>query len=262
MTDGINNKDMDSNANESEGPDSQTDGDVGNTSIRGSKSKSSRSSETTVTDAVKNVDKDTNTPSDSEPHSSIDNAHTSANSFFSDLAALRLSDADAVNLSGASELLSHVPVRKPNRHEYFRINPDPEMSLVTTVFLDKEENETFLVAPGMRQALVGETRPVLLTVAITTQNVVLIFPINLPVDGRAIPWHETAREAAECAKKGWIRMASDKQLGAYRIYKAEGELSEPVWPAQSFSELLDIAFRDRIIKQMDHPVVRRLRGLT
>ena len=208
-----------------------------------------------------NTDKDTNTP---EPHFFTDGAKASASpsSFFADLAALRLSDADTANLSGASELLSHVPVRKPNRHEYFRVHPAAEMSLVTTVFVDKEENEIFLVAPGMRQALVGETKPVLLTTAITTQNVVMIFPVNLPVDGRASPWHETARAAAERAKEDWIRMASDKQLSAYRIYKAEGELSAPVWPAQSFSELLEIAFRDRIINQMDHPVVRRLRGLT
>ena len=260
MTDAINNTDTDLNASESSGPYPQTDSVVGKTSTRRLRSKGNHSTEAAMTDAVKNVDKDTNTPSDLGPDSV--NANTSANSFFSDLAALRLSDADAANLSGASELLSHVPVRKPNRHEYFRVHPAPEMSLVTTVFLDKEENETFLVAPGMRQALVGETRPVLLTTAITTQNVVMIFPVNLPVDGRAIPWHETARGAAERAKQDWIRMASDKQLGAYRIYKAEGELSEPVWPAQSFSELLDIAFRDRIIKQMDHPVVRRLRGLT
>jgi len=50
-------------------------------------------------------------------------------------------------------------------------------------------------------------------------------------------------------------------LGAYRIYRAEGELSDPVWPDRTLSELLEIAFRDRIISTEDHPVIRRLRGL-
>jgi hypothetical protein len=265
MTDAINNTDTDLNAPESSGPYPQTDSVVGKTSARRSKSNQRNSlTESTMANAVNTIDKETNPPTDSDRHPSTDRVgvKTSTNNIFADLAALRLSDADTANLSGAGELLSHVPVRKPNRHEFFRVHPDPEMSLVTTVFLDKEENETFFVAPEMRQVLVGETKPVLLITAITTQNVVMIIPVSLPVDGRTNPWQETAREAAERAKTDWVRMASDKQLGAYRIYKAEGELSEPVWPAQSFNELLDIAFRDRIIKQTDHPVVRRLRGMT
>jgi hypothetical protein len=182
------------------------------------------------------------------------------NNIFSDLSALRLSDTDTVGLTGARELLSHVPVRKPNRHEFFRVHSDPGMSLSTTVFTDKEERETFFVTPAMREALVCETKPVLLTTAVTRQGVVMIFPLNLQLDGRSNSWHDTAREAAELAKKGWIRMVADMQLGAYRIYKAEGELSDPVWPEQSFSDLLEIAFRGRIIDRLDHPVVRRLRG--
>jgi hypothetical protein len=180
---------------------------------------------------------------------------------FSDLSALRLSDTDAAGLTGARELLSHVPVRKPNRHEFFRVHPDPAMSLSTTVFTDEEEGETFFVTPAMRAALISDAKPVLLVTAVTRQGVVMIFPVKLPMDGRINSWHETAREAAELAKTGWIRMVADMQLGAYRIYQAEGELPDPVWPEQSFRELLEIAFKGRIIDHEDHPVVRRLRGL-
>jgi hypothetical protein len=181
-------------------------------------------------------------------------------SIFADLGALRLS-TDTAGLTGARELLSHVPVRKPNSHEYFRVHPDPSMVFDTTIFVDKQERETFFVVPEMRGSLLGQTKPVLLTTAITRQGVVMIFPISLPMDGRSNPWYETARQAAEAAKTSWVRMAADMQLGAYRIYKAEGELSDPVWPEQSFRELLEIAFRGRIIDQVDHPVMRRLRGL-
>jgi hypothetical protein len=49
----------------------------------------------------------------------------SANNLFADLEALRLSP-EAAAVAGASEILSHVPIRKPNRHEFFRTQPNAE----------------------------------------------------------------------------------------------------------------------------------------
>ena len=106
----------------------------------------------------------------------------SNNSIFADLAALRLAP-DNTSLVGTREVLTHVPVRKPNRHDFFRVHPDPDMSLVTAVFLDKEENEVFFVTPDMRDALLGEIRPVLLMTAVTRQGVVMIWPMRIAVDG-------------------------------------------------------------------------------
>ena len=49
-------------------------------------------------------------------------------------------------------------------------------------------------------------------------------------------------------------------LGAYEVYEATAELPEPIWPDVSFRELVEIAFRERLITTHDHPVLRRLRG--
>jgi hypothetical protein len=49
-------------------------------------------------------------------------------------------------------------------------------------------------------------------------------------------------------------------LGAYEVYTATGELSEPEWPKLTLKELLRIAFRDRFIEDVSHPVIKRLRG--
>ena len=57
-------------------------------------------------------------------------------------------------------------------------------------------------------------------------------------------------------------MAPDMSLGAYRIYTAEGQLSEPVWPDKSLTELLKLGFKDKVINSAEHPVIRKLRGLT
>ena len=49
-------------------------------------------------------------------------------------------------------------------------------------------------------------------------------------------------------------------LGAYEIYQAEGDLPDPNWPDESFSELLRIAFKGNIIDSQDHIILRQLLG--
>jgi hypothetical protein len=186
---------------------------------------------------------------------------TSSNNIFADLESLRLAP-DAAVVSGTQEVLSHIPVRKPNRHEFFRTPLEPGKWFDTGVFVDKEERETFFVTPSMREALVGEIKPVLLVPTITRQNVLLLWPLALPMEGqRHNGWAETARQGAELAKTKWVRMAADMALGGYRLYQAEGELSEPVWPDKPLEEMMQIAFRDRIVDSENHPVIRKLRGL-
>ena len=120
-----------------------------------------------------------------------------------------------------------------------------------------------LLLPELRAELAGESKPVLLVTAISREAVVILWPVPLPDEsGRRNAWAETAREACELAKSAWVRLAADMSLGAYRIYEAEGQLSEPIWPEKTLPELLKLAFKDRIIDSADHPVIRRLRGLS
>lgn len=186
----------------------------------------------------------------------------SAESVFDNLEAIRLSP-DAAATAGTREVLRHVPVRKPNRTEFVRVHPDADMSLATGVFVDREERETFFVVPELRAELAGELKPVLLVTAISRQGVTLLWPVALPDEGgRRNAWAETAREACELAKTEWVRLAADMSLGGYRIYAAEGQLSAPVWPDKPLSELLKLGFKDRIIDSAEHPVIKRLRGLS
>jgi hypothetical protein len=185
---------------------------------------------------------------------------TSTKSLFNDLTSLRLDPGEAA--SGAVEVLTRILVRKPQRHEFFRVHPDHVLD--STVFTDKEDRESFyFVTPTMRGPLVGEARPVLLVPAVTRQNALFIWPVSLPSeDGRRNAWTETAQEAMYLAREHWVRLAADMSWGTYRIYRAEGQLSDPVWPDKPFEELLEIAFKDRVIDSPDHPVLRRLRGLS
>jgi hypothetical protein len=82
---------------------------------------------------------------------------------FSDLSALRLTPDEAGQI-GTEEVLAHVSVRKPTINEFVRVNPDPAMSLATSIFVDPER-ETYFVAPSARNVLVAGVKAMLLVPA-------------------------------------------------------------------------------------------------
>jgi hypothetical protein len=184
-----------------------------------------------------------------------------SDSVFDNLEALRIAPDDA-STAGTREVLRHVPVRKPNRTEFVRVHAGEDMQIVTGVFIDKEEREVYFVIPELRYELAGELKPVMLVTAISRQGVVILWPVGLPDEGgRRNAWADSSREACEMAKDNWVRLAADMSLGAYRIYQAQGKLSEPVWPDKKLPELMKLGFKDRIVDSEDHPVIKRLRGL-
>ena len=176
--------------------------------------------------------------------------------------ALRIDPATAPEL-GVKRSLVHVPVRKPDRQEYFMARPDAEYRMVMAILALKEERETYAVTPDVAAALPGEARIVEVRTCITRGGVVFIWPVPLPSsDGRENAWHKTARIAAELAEKQWVRMFANMGAGCYDILEASPDLSGPVWPEAGFSDLLRVAFGNgRLIDTAEHPVIKRLRGL-
>jgi hypothetical protein len=174
---------------------------------------------------------------------------------------LRLSQ-NYSDLVGVKKLVTTIPVRKPGKQEFFRVRPGDDWCLPTAVLEIKEDREVYLVAPELWPELPGELSCKALFTTINRQGVVAIWPIRLPgEDGRQDAWSRSALEAADLSQKSWIRLAASMGLGAYEIFQAtRDDLPEPIWPELSFEEILKIAFRDKFIRNMDHPVIRRLRG--
>ena len=180
-----------------------------------------------------------------------------------DPASLRVSNNLATGF-GVKKLLTTVPVRKPEKTWFVRVHPDPEYQLVTTVIeLKDERGEFYLVLPCMREALLGESTFGMrrFCVAINTQGVVFLWPLKLPhSSGRTDDWSRSSAEAAEMAMKNWVRVQSNMSSNSYEVFLATGALADPVWPSQTMRQLLEIAFRDRVIESPDHPILRKLRG--
>jgi hypothetical protein len=179
---------------------------------------------------------------------------------FGNLDALRLRQ-DFHQTSGVQKVLVRVPVRKPHRQEFIRVNTDQKYKLQTGLLEVKEDREFYLLSPDVRDQWGKDYTPVRLVTAITRQGSVFLWPLKLPLpDGRSSAWFDTAMECADIAEKHWVKVVADMNLGGYEPYKALGELPEPEWPRKSFSDLLKIAFRDRVIEDMNHPVIARLLG--
>jgi hypothetical protein len=176
-------------------------------------------------------------------------------------AELRL-DQSFADTVGVKKHLMTVPVRKPGRQEFVRVHPDPKYRLTPAALIEvKEDREFYLVMPQMAHELVGEFSIVTLFTVVNRQGVVSLWPAKLPgSDGKHNEWHRSAAEAAELAMKGWIRLTANMSLGAYEVFEAKGNVSEPVWPDLSFQDILKIAFGNRTVDRVDHPLVQRLRG--
>jgi len=181
---------------------------------------------------------------------------------FDNLLALRL-DQSYADTVGVKKLLTTVPVRKPNRQDFVRVHPDPAYRLTPAAIIEvKEDREVYLVTPDMAQALPGEFATVTLFTTINRQGMLHLWPVKLPnPEGRYNEWHRSAAEGAERATKKWVRVFASMSLGAYEIFEASGDLPDPVWPDFSFEEILKIAFRERLVDRVDHPLVQRLQGI-
>lgn len=177
-----------------------------------------------------------------------------------DPARLRLSQ-EFESQVGVKKSLVTVPVRKPDRQWFVRVHPEDAWHLSTAVLEVKEDRETYLVDPSLWSELPGEIVPTILFAAVNRQAVVFLWPVRLPgIDGRHNEWNNSALRAAQVAMSRWIRVAANMSLGAYDVYEATADLPEPTWPDLDFKKLLEIAFKDRFIRSMDHPVVQKLRG--
>ena len=179
-----------------------------------------------------------------------------------DPAALRLTQ-DFIETAGVKKHLATVPIRKPHRHDFIRVRGEDNYRDTFGLIQLGDNKEFYLVMPAVAVELPSEFRLFTIYTAINRQGTLFLWPVRLPgPDGRQNERWRSAHEAAALATKGWVRISSNMNLGAYEIRVAASAMLEPEWPPEySFRDLLSIGFRDRFIDRPDHPVIRQLRGL-
>ena len=58
----------------------------------------------------------------------------------------------------------------------------------------------------------------------------------------------------------WTKIKANMDLRAYELFEAASTIPDPVWPDLTFEDICRIAFKDRLINDADHAVIKRLRG--
>ena len=183
---------------------------------------------------------------------------TSKKNDTADFSRFRLSQNFGI-VSGVRKKLTTVPVRKPNKTQFVRVHPANKMDTMLLRYGDNGE-DLYLIDPDVMQQVEDLAKNYRLMEAIDRQNNVFIWPVAIPDDGRPLNWHLSALEAANNAELEWTRMQANMALGAYDIFAAEQDLGGPEWPELSMNELLEIAFKNKIIDRPDHLVLLQLRG--
>lgn len=177
-----------------------------------------------------------------------------------DLTKLALSQNFA-QLAGVKRVITTVPARKPSNQQFIRVRPGAEWSIQALTLSLKDDGEVYFVHPHLYGELAQEVRPKLLYLYVTRDGSAGLWPVNTPGDdGRLDAWSQSAHTAAKLAQSSWIRMVANRTVGAYEVRQAANLVEEPVWPDLSMREILSLAFRDKLITSLDHPIIKSLRG--
>lgn len=163
---------------------------------------------------------------------------------------------------GVKKMLTHIPVRKPNKTSFIRVRPGEEYRMDVGIVELKDVQETYLITPDMmsESGIYELVTPARLVTYITRQGVLALWPLKLGQDGKMNPWYESALDAAQLAETKWVSVRADMPLGAYQIMMATADLPEPEWPETSFTELVRLGFKGQIVDAPDHPLIQQLTG--
>lgn len=157
--------------------------------------------------------------------------------------------------------ITRVPVRKPAKGDFFRAHPGADWRIPTMILEQKEDGVTYLLAPEACDLLPELQRAVTLVAAIDRRGNPFLIPVPLPgEDGRSNPWHESLAAVVALSQNKWVRCIANMKAGGYDAYVATGNLADPEWPEMTFEELMEIAFRSRVIESAEHPLIRQLLG--
>jgi hypothetical protein len=175
-------------------------------------------------------------------------------SVFADLKEHLLDQDDTEPVT--EELLVTVPIRKPSKKDFVRAHKSHRF--VALVWED-EDTGMHYIHPNVRQAFLEAEgyRKVLLALMCTRRGTLFFWPVTTSQQG---DWQRSAIKALETAEEQWVKIIADMELRAYRLLKAIADYGDPDWKEYSLEELLEIAFRGRVIRDLDNKIARDALG--
>jgi hypothetical protein len=173
-------------------------------------------------------------------------------------------DPSKIHAAGAvNRPTTTIPIRRPNRHEFFRTHPD-EKYWRPVAFIEMDRT-LYAVHPEMIRHLdEADIFYATFCLAISKSRELFFWPLK-ESKGRSNMWNESAFQIAKMATTKWVKIRSrleDGKGGGY--YEPEiplADFGDPVWPDLTQKQLYDIAFKGgRIVDRVDHLVIQKLTG--
>jgi hypothetical protein len=148
-----------------------------------------------------------------------------------------------IDFSGAASAgaPTRVHINKPRRDEWVTVRTGDEWRLATFTIEEADglDREHYIISNELAQTeLADDARFTNLFLATSSTGRVFFWAVKMSPNGRRNHWAESAQKAVEIAEGKWIRVIPASE--GYEI------------------ELIKLAFEDRIIDTMDHPVAKRL----
>lgn len=167
--------------------------------------------------------------------------------------------ADASDEVQVKAVLANIRVDRPPQDAFFRVHRKLQTRL--GIIRDGESRESYCVAPALHADLAKDPAMRIwhCAVAITKQNGLYLWHLTTR-DPDLNSWTATGWEGMRRAQEKWVRLVSDRQNGCYTILEAESDLGEPKWPTEDMAEIIAVAFRGRVISDINHSKLLELRG--
>jgi hypothetical protein len=142
---------------------------------------------------------------------------------------------------------------------FFTVSDDPNMVFTANVFTDGNYDQ-HLVATDVAKELGTDVklRDLRLAQTASGENIVLSTAAPTSRNSRN-SWVRSGQEAIKQGMSSFIRVTRGDD--AFRIIKAQRPYPEPKWPELSLEDMIEQAFGERMITDMDHPLVKELLGL-
>jgi hypothetical protein len=173
--------------------------------------------------------------------------------------------------SGSEGEAAVVECRRPPRGIFFTVRAEsgkPWKDRGFYWFLEMDGRDPYIVHPEIAKQKADEEdtiRPVLIVRYVTMAGEEALWALKLDrQDGRTNSYNSSAMNILRLAEAGskdgkeaWIRILSAGQKQKhYRYQKSKKTLDKvpPRFSDRSFKELIDLAFKDRVITSLDHEI--------
>ncbi len=154
---------------------------------------------------------------------------------------------------------TRIQINKPRRDEWVTVRSGEDWQFATYVIEDTQDmdREIYIVHNDLANGeLADDARYAIFHLTISSTGRLFWWHIKMSANSRRNHWAESALKAVEVAQGKWIRVIPAHE--GYEIREAKAQMPEPQWPDMSRDETIRLAFEDRIIDTMEHPIAKRL----